>query len=168
MSGPSWWAMLPRRSSASGSVSASLYAGHQRAGHRRRPLLCKRPFADLRPLWLAVRHPRGMLHFTLVTSVPLLHGGFCLYNGGFTRRSCACSSSRSSSTSSARRRAQAGEGRAHGKFPIMLTAARDNPSGLYHWGVVGERRPRRPVPHCRLVPAAVKTARTNCVCSGGQ
>ena len=35
-----------------------LYAGHQRAGHRRRPLLCKRPFADLRPLWLAVRHPR--------------------------------------------------------------------------------------------------------------
>ena len=26
----------------------------------------------------------GMLHFTLVTSVPLLHGGFCLYNGGFT------------------------------------------------------------------------------------
>ena len=26
----------------------------------------------------------GMLHFCLVTSVPLLHGGFCLYNGGFT------------------------------------------------------------------------------------
>ena len=26
----------------------------------------------------------GMLHFTLVASVPLLHGGFCLYNGGFT------------------------------------------------------------------------------------
>lgn len=26
----------------------------------------------------------GMLHFTLVTSVPLLHGAFCLYNGGFT------------------------------------------------------------------------------------
>lgn len=26
----------------------------------------------------------GMLHFTLVTSVPALHGGFCLYNGGFT------------------------------------------------------------------------------------
>ena len=25
-----------------------------------------------------------MLHFTLVASVPLLHGGFCLYNGGFT------------------------------------------------------------------------------------
>ncbi len=28
--------------------------------------------------------PAGILHFLLVTSVPLLHGGFCLYNGGFT------------------------------------------------------------------------------------
>lgn len=26
----------------------------------------------------------AMMHYTLVTSVPLLHGGFCLYNGGFT------------------------------------------------------------------------------------
>ncbi len=26
----------------------------------------------------------GALHYTLVTSVPALHGGFCLYNGGFT------------------------------------------------------------------------------------
>ena len=26
----------------------------------------------------------GCLHATLVMSVPLLHGGFCLYNGGFT------------------------------------------------------------------------------------
>ncbi len=26
----------------------------------------------------------GFMHYTLVTSVPLLHGGFCLYNGGFT------------------------------------------------------------------------------------
>lgn len=26
----------------------------------------------------------GMLHYGLVTCVPLLHGGFCLYNGGFT------------------------------------------------------------------------------------
>ena len=26
----------------------------------------------------------GALHFVLVTSVPNLHGGFCLYNGGFT------------------------------------------------------------------------------------
>ena len=26
----------------------------------------------------------SILHFVLVTSVPLLHGGFCLYNGGFT------------------------------------------------------------------------------------
>lgn len=26
----------------------------------------------------------GALHFCLVTSVPMLHGGFCLYNGGFT------------------------------------------------------------------------------------
>lgn len=26
----------------------------------------------------------GALHATIVTSVPLLHGGFCLYNGGFT------------------------------------------------------------------------------------
>ena len=26
----------------------------------------------------------GAMHFCLVTSVPLLHGGFCLYNGGFT------------------------------------------------------------------------------------
>ncbi len=26
----------------------------------------------------------GMAHYTLVTCVPLLHGGFCLYNGGFT------------------------------------------------------------------------------------
>ena len=25
-----------------------------------------------------------MLHYLLVTSVPKLHGGFCLYNGGFT------------------------------------------------------------------------------------
>jgi hypothetical protein len=24
------------------------------------------------------------LHYLLVTSVPNLHGGFCLYNGGFT------------------------------------------------------------------------------------
>ena len=24
------------------------------------------------------------MHFLLVTSVPDLHGGFCLYNGGFT------------------------------------------------------------------------------------
>ena len=26
----------------------------------------------------------GMIHYTLVTCVPLLHGSFCLYNGGFT------------------------------------------------------------------------------------
>lgn len=26
----------------------------------------------------------AVLHYLLVTSVPLLHGGFCLYNGGFT------------------------------------------------------------------------------------
>ena len=26
----------------------------------------------------------GAMHAFLVTSVPLLHGGFCLYNGGFT------------------------------------------------------------------------------------
>ena len=26
----------------------------------------------------------GMMHYLLVTSVPNLHGGFCLYNGGFT------------------------------------------------------------------------------------
>ena len=26
----------------------------------------------------------GAIHAVLVTSVPLLHGGFCLYNGGFT------------------------------------------------------------------------------------
>lgn len=26
----------------------------------------------------------GVLHFVLVTSVPNMHGGFCLYNGGFT------------------------------------------------------------------------------------
>lgn len=26
----------------------------------------------------------GMFHYILVTCVPLLHGGFCLYNGGFT------------------------------------------------------------------------------------
>ena len=26
----------------------------------------------------------GGLHFCLVTSVPMIHGGFCLYNGGFT------------------------------------------------------------------------------------
>lgn len=26
----------------------------------------------------------GMIHYTLVTTVPQLHGGFCLYNGGFT------------------------------------------------------------------------------------
>ena len=25
-----------------------------------------------------------MMHYTLVTSVPLLHGGYCLYNGGLT------------------------------------------------------------------------------------
>ena len=24
------------------------------------------------------------MHYTLVTSVPMLHGGYCLYNGGFT------------------------------------------------------------------------------------
>ncbi len=26
----------------------------------------------------------GMFHYTLVTCVPLMHGAFCLYNGGFT------------------------------------------------------------------------------------
>ena len=26
----------------------------------------------------------GFMHYTLVTSVPMLHGNFCLYNGGFT------------------------------------------------------------------------------------
>ncbi len=26
----------------------------------------------------------AIMHYTLVTSVPLLHGGYCLYNGGFT------------------------------------------------------------------------------------
>lgn len=26
----------------------------------------------------------GAMHYLLVTSVPLLHGGYCLYNGGFT------------------------------------------------------------------------------------
>jgi hypothetical protein len=26
----------------------------------------------------------SMMHFVLVTSVPNMHGGFCLYNGGFT------------------------------------------------------------------------------------
>jgi len=26
----------------------------------------------------------GMLHFCMVTTTPLLHGGMCLYNGGFT------------------------------------------------------------------------------------
>ena len=25
-----------------------------------------------------------VMHFLLVTSVPNMHGGFCLYNGGFT------------------------------------------------------------------------------------
>ena len=26
----------------------------------------------------------AVMHYLLVTSVPNLHGGFCLYNGGFT------------------------------------------------------------------------------------
>ena len=26
----------------------------------------------------------AMMHYILVTSVPNMHGGFCLYNGGFT------------------------------------------------------------------------------------
>ena len=26
----------------------------------------------------------AIMHYLLVTSVPTLHGGFCLYNGGFT------------------------------------------------------------------------------------
>ena len=26
----------------------------------------------------------AVMHYVLVTSVPTLHGGFCLYNGGFT------------------------------------------------------------------------------------
>ena len=26
----------------------------------------------------------AVMHFLLVTSVPNMHGGFCLYNGGFT------------------------------------------------------------------------------------
>ena len=26
----------------------------------------------------------AMMHYVLVSSVPVLHGGFCLYNGGFT------------------------------------------------------------------------------------
>ena len=30
----------------------------------------------------------GMAHYTLVTCVPLLHGAFCLYNGGFTAAFC--------------------------------------------------------------------------------
>ena len=30
----------------------------------------------------------GMLHYILVTCTPLLHGSFCLYNGGFTAAFC--------------------------------------------------------------------------------
>ena len=30
----------------------------------------------------------GAAHYVLVTCVPLLHGGFCLYNGGFTAAFC--------------------------------------------------------------------------------
>ena len=30
----------------------------------------------------------GVAHYTLVTCVPLLHGAFCLYNGGFTAAFC--------------------------------------------------------------------------------
>ena len=26
----------------------------------------------------------GLAHYVLVTSVPNMHGGFCVYNGGFT------------------------------------------------------------------------------------
>ena len=32
----------------------------------------------------------GMAHYTLVTCVPLLHGGYLLYNGGFTGCILAC------------------------------------------------------------------------------
>ena len=44
--------------------------------------------AGLSPLTGKYGWPYGILagvaHFVLVTSVPLLHGGFCLYNGGYT------------------------------------------------------------------------------------
>lgn len=64
----------------------------------------------------------GMLHFTLVASVPLLHGGFCLYNGGFTAAFvCMFFIPIFEHFFRTKEEPQAGEGRAHGKFPIMLT-----------------------------------------------
>ena len=40
------------------------------------------PVVDKYGWWVGVM--LGLFHFLLVTSVPLMHGGFCLYNGGFT------------------------------------------------------------------------------------
>lgn len=40
------------------------------------------PIAGVYGWWAGVIG--GAAHYTLVTSVPALHGGFCLYNGGFT------------------------------------------------------------------------------------
>ena len=44
--------------------------------------ICPSPIA--RQLCRVSRIVAGALHYSLVTSVPALHGGFCLYNGGFT------------------------------------------------------------------------------------
>lgn len=40
------------------------------------------PVADRYGWWAGII--ASMMHYILVTSVPMLHGGFCLYNGGFT------------------------------------------------------------------------------------
>jgi len=40
------------------------------------------PFSGVYGWWAGV--VAGAAHYTLVTSVPALHGNFCLYNGGFT------------------------------------------------------------------------------------
>ena len=170
MSGPSWWAMLPRRSSASGSVSARPI---------RRPST-RRPSSSASALQTAFRRsPAAMAGSSASSPVcctsrssracPCCTAASACITAASRRRSCACSSSRSSSTSSARRRSAGWRRQSARQIPNNADGPPGiTPSGLYHWGVVGERRPRRPVPHCRLVPAAVKTARTNCVCSGGQ
>ena len=56
---------------------------HQCPGHHRRPVLRQR-LAPVSGQYGPSRHHRGPLHYCLVTSVPAFHGGFNLYNGGFT------------------------------------------------------------------------------------
>ena len=106
---------------------------------------CKRPFADLRPLWLAVRHPRryAALHARHERAPCCTAASACI-TAASRRRSCACSSSRSSSASSARRRSAGWRRQSARQIPIMLTGRPGYPRAALSLVRCRGRRPRRP------------------------